>query len=127
MQKPHAAAPVYALTARWLSLIEREFIQISQPYHDARVTRLVDTLRFWIGARLFATLEARPQGLLFSDCTKDPLECVALNFVQAREVVGLALEKTAEEAASSPPTSHRPASPDRYGRVTPLHPDASAR
>jgi hypothetical protein len=47
--------------------------------------------------------------------------------VQAREVVGLALKSVAEEAVSSLPTSHRQASPDRYGRVTPLLPDASAK
>ena len=92
-----------------------------------RTTRLVDTLRFWRGGHLFATLDARPEGLLFTDCTEGPHEHAGLKLVEARELIGLAFERAAEQGLTQQPASPRPASQDRYGKVIPLSPDASAR
>jgi hypothetical protein len=128
MQETQAtpAAAASMLAARWLTLIERDFIEISEPYNDARTTRLVDTLRFWSGGKLFATLDARPGGLLFTDCSEGLREHAGLNLVQAQELIGLSLQRAMEAGVRLPPAS-RPASPDRYGQVIPLSPDASAR
>ena len=131
MQETQAtpAAAVSVLAARWLTLIERHFLEISEPYApDVRATRLVNSLRFWSGGQLFATLDLRPGGLLFTDCTEEDLrERTGLNLVQAQKFIGLALERAMEASVRQPPASLRPASQDRYGKVVPLRPDASAR
>jgi hypothetical protein len=129
MQEPKAtpAAALGMLAAKWLDVIERHFLEISQDHEEMRTTRLVDTLRFWRGGHLFATLEPRPDGLLFSDCTEDPQEHAGLKLVEARKLIGLALERAVEQGLTRQPASPRPASQDRYGKVILLDPDASAR
>ena len=121
------AAALGMLAAKWLDVIERHFLEISQDHEEMRTTRLVDTLRFWRGGHLFATLDARPDGLLFTDCTEDPQEHAGLKLVEARELIGLAVERAVEQGLTRQPASPRPASQDRYGQVIPLSPDASAR
>jgi hypothetical protein len=129
MQKTQAtpAASLGVLAAKWLDVIDRHFLEISQDHEEMRTTRLVDTLRFWRGGHLFATLDACPGGLMFTDCTEGLREHAGLNLVQAQELVGLALVRAMEAGVSQPPASLRPASPDRYGKVIPLSPDAYAR
>lgn len=129
MQKTQAtpAAALGVLAAKWLDVIERHFLQISQEHEDMRTTRLVDTLRFWRGSHLLATLDARPDGLLFTDCAEDPLEHAGLKLVEARELIGLAVRRAAEQGLTRRPAFPRPASQDRYGKVIPLCPDASAK
>jgi hypothetical protein len=125
--KATPAAALGVLAAKWLDVIERHFLEISQDHEEMRTTRLVDTLRFWRGGHLFATLDARPDGLLFSDCTEDPQEHASLKLVEARELIGPAFERAVEQGLTRQPASPLPASQDRYGKVIPLSPDASAR
>jgi hypothetical protein len=129
MQKTQAtpAASLGVLAVKWLDVIERHFLEISQDHEEMRTTRLVDTLRFWRGGHIFATLDARPEGLVFTDCTEGPHEHAGLKLVETRELIGLAVGRAVEQGLTRQPASPRPASQDRYGKVIPLSPDASAR
>jgi len=101
------AAAIGMLAAKWLDVIERHFLEITQDYQDMRTTRLVDTLRFWRGGQLFATLDAHPDGLLFSDSTDDAQEHAGLKLVEARVLIGLALERALEQSFTPQPASPR--------------------
>src|SRR5262245_10181732 len=90
-------ATLVLLAAKWLHVIERHFLELAQDHEEMRSTRLVDTLRFWCGAHLFATLDARPDGFLFTDCSEPPQERAGLNLVEARNLIGLAVERAAEQ------------------------------
>ena len=95
------------LAAKWLDVIECHFLNISQDHEEMRTTRLVDTLRFWRGGHLFATLDARPDGLLFTDCTEGPHEHAGLKLVEAQELIGLAVERAVEQDLTRQPACPR--------------------
>lgn len=125
--KAPPTATLGVLAAKWLDGFERDFLDISRDHDEMRTTRLVDTLRFWCGGELFATLDARPDGLLFTDCTDGRYEHAGLKLVESRELLGLAVKRAVEQALTRLSASHHPAAQDRYGKIVRLSPDASAR
>jgi hypothetical protein len=86
----------YGLFAKWLTSLELSFHALSKSTsRSMQVTRLCDSLRFWTGGQLFATLDFDSKGLIFSDCTMSdtPQDHVSLNFAQARHLLQVAVGK----------------------------------